>query len=818
MRFFSRLFLGIMLACSFGLAQPSLGETTPVSDVSETSKPVFLNIPDKTTQPTLDNLKTRLRRNNQVLQNPSRMWDRSALQALMIEAQELIDQSSDLITTLKPRLAGYEQALKLIGDVPEKSTTTPQNADLALQHKNLIKFRDNTLAQIQQASLIQLEARGQIMQIQENLSQIQQTQLFSWVPSPLSYDFWHEFIVNSPSDSTRINAVYRDFWNLFSLTWNDSLLSKFLMILGFVGAGVMIFILRPLLEKIITKLVEKFIPPTRLRRSLMTLIAAILSSFTAGISATIVISSLSSEDIAGHSALTFAHTIINQLYFCGFILGLYRGFLAVRNPQWRLLPIGDETAKAISILPILYACLVFILGILKYINNASGVSLIAQQFCNGFFTLMMCFLFLTIPLKLKTIWKKKLENVIGNGPGLKFLVLAVALPIFFMTCIVTILLGYIPLGFSMCVWLNWTLLVISTLGLLGMIATDITHLVLDPDRWLGLKVQVLGIKAQRMDQLSTIITGIVSVLTLLLVIISVMSPGNFDFSMFLHNIYKAFMSQKIGGFTLSFYLIGEAIFVIIISLYCIRAVRNWLLNRFFPKTSLDNASRNSIVTIFNYFCWVLVAIIVLSILGVTTQNITWIVSALSVGIGFGLQAIVQNFVSGLILLTERPVRIGDTVTVGGVKGTVLSIKVRATEIQLSDLSTLIVPNSQLITSSVQNATRSRHLGLLSLTLPVITVYQLEASRKVILGILEAHKEVVDNPKPIVLVDSITETSLIISLKAYVGYSSNVDMVRSEILAQYLSEITRWGLNRPGQQLDAPIEIEKKSDDKTAKSE
>ncbi|NEK65268.1 MAG: mechanosensitive ion channel, partial [Xanthomonas perforans] len=95
-----------------------------------------------------------------------------------------------------------------------------------------------------------------------------------------------------------------------------------------------------------------------------------------------------------------------------------------------------------------------------------------------------------------------------------------------------------------------------------------------------------------------------------------------------------------------------------------------------------------------------------------------VLSALSVGIGFGLQAITQNFVSGLILLAERPVKIGDWVRIGDQEGDVRKISVRATEIQVGDRSTLIVPNSELITKSVRNMTLSNPMGRVQLQFSV----------------------------------------------------------------------------------------------------
>src|SRR3546814_5716488 len=130
--------------------------------------------------------------------------------------------------------------------------------------------------------------------------------------------------------------------------------------------------------------------------------------------------------------------------------------------------------------------------------------------------------------------------------------------------------------------------------------------------------------------------------------------------------------------------------------------------------------RLSAATLFGYAGYVLVFSLTLSAVGIGLERVAWIASELSVGIGFGLQAVVQNFVSGLILLAERPVKVGDWVSLGGVEGDILRINVRATEIQMSDRSTVIVPNSELVTKTVRNVTHSNPLGVVQvkLTMPL----------------------------------------------------------------------------------------------------
>ncbi|MCL8396277.1 mechanosensitive ion channel family protein, partial [Pseudomonas aeruginosa] len=137
-----------------------------------------------------------------------------------------------------------------------------------------------------------------------------------------------------------------------------------------------------------------------------------------------------------------------------------------------------------------------------------------------------------------------------------------------------------------------------------------------------------------------------------------------------------------------------------------------------PKTELDLGARNSVSTVARYVGIIIAVIWALSAMGLQLSKLALLVSALSVGIGFGLQVITQNFVSGLILLAERPVKIGDWVKLGDQEGDIRRISLRSTEIQVGDKSTLIVPNSELVTKTVRNMTMGNNQGRIQIQFAV----------------------------------------------------------------------------------------------------
>ena len=221
-----------------------------------------------------------------------------------------------------------------------------------------------------------------------------------------------------------------------------------------------------------------------------------------------------------------------------------------------------------------------------------------------------------------------------------------------------------------------------------------------------------------------------------------------------------------------------------IGIYILRAVRRWLGSELLPKTISDVGIRASLVTLFSNIGYVLV-ILITGGAGHPVEQPAWIVSALSVGIGFGLQEIVKNFISGLILLTERPVKVGDMIGIGGVEGDVRRINVRATEIQLSDRSTMIVPNSQLISQNVRNATMGNAQGVVTIALTFPTSIDPEQVRNILLSAYNEYETILETPAPYVRFSQLGPDGIILSVTGYVPSPRMVGATKSELLFNIL---------------------------------
>ncbi len=258
---------------------------------------------------------------------------------------------------------------------------------------------------------------------------------------------------------------------------------------------------------------------------------------------------------------------------------------------------------------------------------------------------------------------------------------------------------------------------------------------------------------------------------------------------------------QLGEIRLSLDMVVTLVLVFTIGVFLTRWLQRLLRISVLPRTKLDRGAQTALITGIGYLGLTITALIAVSSAGLNLSNLAVVAGALSLGIGFGLQTIVSNFVSGIILLVERPIKEGDWIEVSGYSGVVRKISVRSTRIETFDRHDVVLPNSDLISGTVKNMTLSSMTGRLIIPVGVAYGSDLEKTREILLEAARTHRAVYTQPPPTVLFINLGESSLDLELRCFLRDIGEILNVKSDLLFTIYAALSREGVEIPFPQRD-----------------
>ena len=713
-------------------------------------------------------------------------------------------EADRIAAELVPALANMQARQTELGPAPP--TSGSETSDIAEQRASVAKALKTLDAQMKLARLLSVESQQAADGITAQRRLNFNARLGERTASILASPFWNELRESLPADALRLQQIGGELVAGASAT-------PLLVWLTLVAASAGVLAGRLALRRLLLKLVPTRVPPVRLRRSLMASGMTALSVAAPGLIAHFFRLGVTWTGAPSERVETLLIGAVGMVCFTAYLSALGRALLSATRPSWRLPDIPDGITFGLRRYPIVLSVVIFwgcIFDRLAGLVNAGLATAVA----------------------INCIWALALGAVmaraLGHGERLRRQGLAaarattldnsadaaapgdsgsappaaphhpwaaigaVALWLVLVASLVCLLLGYVAFGSFVVRQVVWVATVLASAYLVNVLIDDLLTVWLGPSHSGADDTRPLRTSLAR-AQAGVLLSALTRLGIGLFAVVLIAAPFGQGPSELFERADQMRDGVKIGEIQLLPATVLQGLLVFGFGVLGVRLLQHWLTDRYLPTTGFDEPMRQSVATLLGYVGMAATVALGLSAVGLGVERIAWVASALSVGIGFGLQAVVQNFVSGLILLAERPVKVGDWVSLGGVEGDIRRINVRAIEIQMGERSTVIVPNSEFITKVVRNVTLANPLGLVTIKLPMPLDTDVKKVRELLLAALTAHERVLETPHPAVELDGIDAGKLVFSASASVGSPRLVYGVKSALLFDIFERLREAGV-------------------------
>ncbi len=620
---------------------------------------------------------------------------RGEADALLLNAQKLAD-------SLRPRSDEMRFQIEKLGKSPEKGGS-PESAAIATERARLSGLASQIDGAIKAIELFQLRARQQISRIQDYRHKVFTHDLMKRTQSPLLPTIWSQVGDELPRIAHQIATVSEHWWR--NAREKIPALTVLFLVVAALYIGLTIA-QRRLFARALGPVPDP-LPNFFTRAGRATMVAAVRAlPVVAAIS--LLYLGLDNLGTLDYQVQPIAEVLTQAMIIAAAVSGLSVAVLTPRYAHWRLFDLSDHTAARLASLTRWIAAVFATDMVLREIIRLF-VSPLPVSIVQTFFT-SVAFAGLLIGI-VRTPFTP--AGLVSGVPVSRYRPKWLKVPLFGLAIAILVasLLGYVALGSFIA---SQVLLTGSCAVAIVLLHAAINAIATEPEdagRPVGRMLENgLGLDLEHRRQVSQALTWLLNAGLVAIAVPTVLLSLGFSTTDIFNSFRSVVFGFEIGQFRISLARILIAIGLFAIILTVTRLLQRWMASTVLAPTRMDPGIAHSIYTGFGYAGAAIAGLVGVSYAGLDITNLAIVAGALSVGIGFGLQSIVNNFVSGLILLVERPIKVGDWIVVKGQEGYVRRISVRATEIETFDRASLILPNSELITGAVTNWTHRNAMG------------------------------------------------------------------------------------------------------------
>lgn len=729
--------------------------------------------------------------------------------------RKLRDESRGRLEAVNRELAALNAQINALGPAPDENDP-PESADLAAERAGLNEQLARLNSQRTRVNANIIEAGDLLARISATRIQSLYERLISRGASPLAPEVWRPALRSAQATSTAIGEYFANWRGARTESggFNASILFISLALL------VAILLFGPVNRWIMSTFSDAIgkHEPTPARRVLVAGLKMIARAAPGLMGGLIVMETLRAQGILTEqgegpaNALWFA--LVIYLLVSGFLSGLF----APANPAWRIAPVEAKNARTISLLinmiVLVFGAKILLEAILLATSSAPELIRLLEA---GIAVIVAVLLFLLCRTRL---WKRagafgltttsetapettsQVKPETKDSPQLWRLTRRFGRA-FAFGIIIAAIAGYVTLADFAASRLYFLSIIVAFSWFVRAILLELAQYL-----WRRRASEEEQTADERDNTLANIRFWNGLIINTLLVIAAapaVLILAGVPPATVRDGFAQAFFGFNVGGVQIpSLAKIFVAVIIFVVVMVLTRVIQRGFRAGPFAHSQIDVGVQNSLITLIGYAGLIVALFASISSIGFDLSNLALIAGALSVGIGFGLQSIVNNFVSGLILLFERPIKVGDWIVTASGEGTVQKISVRSTEIETFDRSSIIVPNSELISSTVTNWTHRNKIG--RVTVPVGVAYgsDVEKVKEILLKCANDHPLIVRYPEPFIVWKDFADSSLNFEVRAFLSDISKGLQVRTDIRFAINTAFAEAGIEIPFPQRDVHV--------------